>query len=1216
MSDDIHDLVERLKRATTRGFRGSLLARGQAQAMIRRDGKLPEGAPQFSQDLDHDLLNYGYSLMTMALRILDEGVSSDGDPSFESIVKLKERNEVCRNVFLQASYALEAATRNADPQMPDIAFHRLIAGAASHLAGYSARAFSFAQASYHSGRLSPMELTLADLFMRNLDKIEERVRRLRSAAQTTDQALSAALLRQETDLEPHIEGETDLHDATLHSEELDDLGPLTLLLSDHYLASVSAALYANAYGLSNLRDEAREDLKLGEAAANDINAPGPWWIFRLTRHIFEDLDSTSIGNNLPTILPSVHTNEKPTDIAESEPAHSMEANRNVVSKVQKTWQLLRQVFIASLMARGRSEIDLWPSQLDAVEQVIGDDRSLVVSLPTSSGKTRIAELAILRCLAEGHRAIYMTPLRALSSQTETLLTRTFSPLGARVSSLYGSIGVDGQDEDTLRSSDIVVVTPEKLDFALRIDPTILDDVGVIILDEGHMIGANEREIRYEAQIQRLLRRKDATARRLICLSAVFPKGKELDEFVEWVTGDAPNGLYQKQWRPTLQRFGVVEWQSSGHARLSMTIGDERPFIPSYFNAKKPTGKRRKDFPKNQNEMTLATAWRLINEGQTVMIFCPLRKSVTTLAKMIVELHKQGLIHSILPKHADITEAVAIGTEWFGADSYIVNCLKLGVAVHHGALPTAFRKAIEELLHRNILKLTVSSPTLAQGLNLSASVLIFSSLYRNKKLISETEFSNVIGRAGRAFVDTEGLVLYPIFELNLGKFKRKNGDWNSITQRHNTRRLESGLILICKQLLERLSRSDVNPTSELSKFLDYLTGDRAWSLPTVPDENEDEKTIASQEWTNNLSMLDTAILSSVGDEVSDIASIIQVLSDALHNSLWERQLRRLNTQKAQEIRSIIEHRAKYLWNSSTPMQRRGWYLSGLGADAGRELAAAAPEIVRLTFEVEEFLQFGDEDDAIEKMIELAHEVFAISTFAPTCKLKNKIEVLTQWLKGGLLNLLGKDQIDIAQFIEQDVTYRLVWGIEAARVYESAQEDKSVSADLIHGLASMAFETGTTDISAAILIRSGFNHREAAIKAVKATSANFSNESGMWEWLDGFTLRFAHNQKLLDELGGSIWADFIKRKQYLGDGPWKLQTLSVIAVKWSNEVPDPGQMLRVTDETQDTAILWSPGFDRLGTLAIHLNPKRKGILCAISHGQENLELRYMGPDDLLI
>jgi hypothetical protein len=52
--------------------------------------------------------------------------------------------------------------------------------------------------------------------------------------------------------------------------------------------------------------------------------------------------------------------------------------------------------------------------------------------------------------------------------------------------------------EALRSSEIVVATPEKLDFALRSDPSVLDDVGLVLLDEGHMIGASEREVRYES----------------------------------------------------------------------------------------------------------------------------------------------------------------------------------------------------------------------------------------------------------------------------------------------------------------------------------------------------------------------------------------------------------------------------------------------------------------------------------------------------------------------------------------------------------------------------------------------------------------------------------------------------------------------------------------------------------------------------------------------
>ena len=58
------------------------------------------------------------------------------------------------------------------------------------------------------------------------------------------------------------------------------------------------------------------------------------------------------------------------------------------------------------------------------------------------------------------------------------------------------------------SREIIIATPEKLDFALRSDPSLIDDVGLIVLDEGHMIGPSEREIRYETLVQRLLRRAD------------------------------------------------------------------------------------------------------------------------------------------------------------------------------------------------------------------------------------------------------------------------------------------------------------------------------------------------------------------------------------------------------------------------------------------------------------------------------------------------------------------------------------------------------------------------------------------------------------------------------------------------------------------------------------------------------------------------------------
>ncbi|MGL3129136.1 DEAD/DEAH box helicase, partial [Klebsiella pneumoniae] len=320
----------------------------------------------------------------------------------------------------------------------------------------------------------------------------------------------------------------------------------------------------------------------------------------------------------------------------------------------------------------------------------------------------------------------------------------------------GSIGVSGMDEDAIRQHDIVVATPDKLDFALRNDPSIINDLGLFIFDEGHMIGADEREVRYEVQIQRLLRRQDADTRRIVCLSAILPDGEQLDDFAGWLRRDKPGGPIKNNWRPTRLQFGEVIW-SAPAGRLNLSVGYEAAWVSRFIVSRQPPKvklpnkkQRTKMFPSDNKELCLATAWRLIEDGQTVLIYCPLRRSVEPFAETIVDLHQRGLLPSLFDAAPDILDtAISLGEEWLGAHSPILACLRLGVALHHGALPTAYRKEIERLLRDGVLKVTISSPTLAQGLNLSATDIVMHSLHRNRELIKVSEFRNVIGRAGRA-----------------------------------------------------------------------------------------------------------------------------------------------------------------------------------------------------------------------------------------------------------------------------------------------------------------------------------------------------------------------------------------------------------------------------------------------------------------------------------
>lgn len=731
----INDLINR-------EFRGGLLERGLARSMIWRLGKLPEGSSNFSESLSYDLLLHGFALLSLAIQYKE----LDG----------KDKN-LLNNAFEKAGDAIAYVVDNGDPDNDEKGFFRIIASTAYHLAYYSAKAYSLLYKQLNSQDCILIEKILAKIILRDFLGLEKKV---------TDWKLNNIKNLDEQIAQLKT-------DEGINEKQLVDL-ILDTAIDDNYYSALFQFLYAYERADSNLVNDSLKLLDNALSVCGDHGLVRQWWIICLSKHLLRELWNSSFHVILPVTSP-LENNQSP----------------------ETEWQSIRWKFITSLMARDKAEIDLWPSQLEGAKRAVNDNESIVVSLPTSAGKTRIAELCILRCLARGKRVIFITPLRALSAQTEVSLSKTFSPLGKKVSSLYGSIGISNLEQDVMRTSDIVIGTPEKLDFALRNDDSLLNDVGLIILDEGHMIGLRRREINYELQIQRLLRRSDANHRRIVCLSAILPEGDQFEDFTNWLQNDSLSSAIQSTWRPTQLRFGTIDWYNNsigdqrGSARINFTVEGQKAFIPKFLKDFVPPKKGRKQlFPKDKAELTIASAFKLIEDGHTVLIYCTEKRFVLSLAKKIVDLHSRGALNPIINVDEEkIALAIALGKEWLGDRHKVVECLKLCVAVHHASLPTPFRKEIERLLRDGVLKITISSPTLAQGLNLSASAMIMHSLTRfdsttqKQKVIDISEFKNVIGRAGRAYVDTHGLVLYPIWNekklLYNDRWQKEKIVWNDL-----------------------------------------------------------------------------------------------------------------------------------------------------------------------------------------------------------------------------------------------------------------------------------------------------------------------------------------------------------------------------------------------------------------------------------------------------
>jgi len=1157
MASNIPELEASIREAISPGFRLKLLARGQSRSMIWRDGVLPPDAPPFSHLLSYDLMSYGYSLLSHGLRLLE----GEGNA------------ELARSAFEHAGEALEAVVSKGG-DTPERDFHRLVAATAYHLGRFSARAYSLLHVSIGESNLTECELCIARLMLRDLDRLDSTVARWRLGGSASEDVLISMVNQGDED-----------------AGEAPNSGLMEVLdraLTDNFLGAVATAMLAFERGESVLLKGAVEKLRVGMEGAAEFNLVTLWWSHKLAIHLLQGLWDMSFHNRLPMI--------------------------GAPDGCSPTWLDLRNLYISSLYRRKKSEIELWPSQLEATNRVLELDANLVLSLPTSAGKTRIAELCILACLATGKRVVFVTPLRALSAQTEVGLQRTFLPLGKTVSSLYGSMGVSGADVDALKARDIIVAPPEKLDFALRNDPTLLDDVGLVVLDEGHMIGLNEREVRYEAQIQRLLRRPDATNRRIICLSAILPEGEQLDDFVAWLTQDKPEGLIQQKWRPTRLRFGEVEWQGD-HARLNVSVGDEKPFVQNFFSARvPPRGQRKKAFPADQRELCLATAWRLVEDGQTVLIFCPLKSSVEPFASAIIDLNKRGMLKSVLEADEKIlAPALSIGAEWFGTEHILLKCLRLGIAIHHGALPSPYRKEIERLLQTGVLKITVSSPTLAQGLNLSATSLVFHGLTRYGETIEISEFRNVVGRAGRAYIDVEGLVLLPIFK-DLSKSRRK---WKTLIDDQSGRLMESGLVRLIVTLLIRMSQK--LGTKDIGKLVEYVAGTGGWDFPIVIGESTKKAAEEKSKWQNYITSLDTAILSLLGDQPIADADIEKCLEAALESSLFERRLKHRNESRKMLYSTALLDRAKFIWANSTPTQRRGYFLAGVGLETGRILDGLATQLEELLVDANAALLLENDTAVIQAITAFAEIIFSIPPFVPKELPDTWKDALSVWLSGEPIASLPSGTSDgVLRFIEDGLIYKLSWGMEAVRVRGLAHVNPfadGITLDAYElGLAVAAVETGTTNHSAAYLMQAGFGSRLAAIKAVYDGGGTFTKASELARWLRSApVVALTAEATWPSNETHSLWVEFVRAFDAPLERTWK-RTEGSAQVSWmKGKLPPPGFPLRIGSTVGAEDIVFSSDYEQLGKLQTKTNPHRKGLLTAtVSKEPNTITWQYVGPD----
>ncbi|HHG5342562.1 TPA: DEAD/DEAH box helicase, partial [Pseudomonas aeruginosa] len=971
-------------------------------------------------------------------------------------------SDLTSKAFERAANAFEALVRNGDPEAPDRGFRRTIAASAYHLAGFSAVAYSLFNETAENLNTAPGETAIRHLILRDLDQLRGFVRDWLGNEAHGDEQLAKALGGDESDIDE----------------------VLSTILNTTICRALAFFDFALETGEDEPIESARSLLATAVSLADNAENIPLWWISNLCRHLIDDLWQHSLHQNLPT-----------------EPPEGTE----------ETYPDLRRLFISSLYARKTSEVELWPSQREATKRSTDVADDLVVALPTSAGKTRVAEIATLMTLSLARRVLIVTPLRALSAQTERSFRKTFAPLGFSVSSLYGASGLSAGDEDALRTREIVIATPEKLDFALRSDPSLIDNVGLIVLDEGHMIGPSEREIRYETLVQRLLRRTDAADRRIVCLSAILPSGDELDDLTAWIRSDEPGAPVRSDWRPTRQRFGALTWRGKD-ALLRLDLDDDGPFLEKFVVEKAALGKEKKPYPRKNSHLALFAAWEFASQGKRTLIFSTQANWVESYGKQVVDLCKRGYLESLLEDEALVARALEVGKEWLGEDHPAVASLKAGVAIHHGRLPSPFLRELEVLLSEGVLKVIVASPTLSQGLNLNAAVLLVPALYRAAEKIKGEEFANVAGRAGRAFVDVEGLIVHVMFD----KINWRKKEWGEIVASAKARTLKSGLIQIVAEILERLSREGVLGRDDA---WEYLANSReAWRSPEEEaavaerlataveyegddDDDEggddDEESIDEEPLSQLVERLDATVFGLIEALDADRADLPKLLDEALQGSLWARQIAREEEDIAPLHKKVFEARADLIWKTTTTQARRGHFAMGVGLEAGLSIDAMADELAELLDRADDAALSGDVDELADALGGLGERLLFMRPFIPdkaNALPANWKVILRSWVSGEEVAKIGPQNM---RAVEEAFTYRLVWALEAVR---TRRMSLGWSPDTVAGGAAAAVETGVPQFMMAMLIRAGLPSRRAAMAAIKDAMPVFVTPAEMRAWLE--------------------------------------------------------------------------------------------------------------------
>lgn len=422
--------------------------------------------------------------------------------------------------------------------------------------------------------------------------------------------------------------------------------------------------------------------------------------------------------------------------------------------------------------------------------------SSIFTYPTGAGKSTIVQLKIASSILADRRVIVLVPTHALESQMKRELSAIFKENFSQQMFAGGEFSEYFEEEN---NQSIVVMTPERCLTVLGDASDKFNDVGLVVFDEFHLMGAQEsgndsRSLTAMFTMLEIFEKLPQVD--FVLLSAMVKNSHDIADWLKSVT-HRECLVFDDKWKPTRQLQGCLVYEQAEIKQLQnkartypqhkskkklvasmlatpwclfclKTVWDSQK-VRDYSKVKllnhqislgiSPTTRK---LTPNRNQVACQIASAFVLNGLRVMIFVDTPRSAQSIQKNAKDAIPLVDLSALFAQNQAKIDQLTLELGDFSY-SYLLN--QTSCAVHHGLLLPEERDLMEQSYRQEHgVHLIAATPTLAQGVNLPADVVIIAGYDRydvntgGRETLEAHEILNAAGRAGRAGFNSYGAVI--------------------------------------------------------------------------------------------------------------------------------------------------------------------------------------------------------------------------------------------------------------------------------------------------------------------------------------------------------------------------------------------------------------------------------------------------------------------------